>query len=391
VCESASGRHAVLTALATLVSGPGPADLSVFEPTAHDESALFSLRFLAAYAALASGEHRVAHEAVVSLLAYCRSRGLHGWRASCLHLLAETHLAHGRLEPARQTAEEGLRIAEYGAHEHRACHLRATLAVLAALRGDGDACRRLAGSALTWATDHRIGTAAARAHHALALLQLGSTDPQNAYTQLVQIPAGASVLTGALLPDLIEAGTRIGAPTGDAAQRYQQWATTTARPLTAALAARCRALTATEAAVEEHFGEALRSHGQADAPFDEARTRLLYGEWLRRQRRRTDARRQLRAAVETFDSLGAEPWAERARTELRGTGDVADRSRETGTVLDRLTPQEREVVRLAAAGATNRDIAAQLFLSPRTVGHHLYRAFPKLGIASRSQLGELLG
>ncbi|MEU5299892.1 helix-turn-helix transcriptional regulator [Streptomyces noursei] len=124
--------------------------------------------------------------------------------------------------------------------------------------------------------------------------------------------------------------------------------------------------------------------------FEPARTELLYGEWLRRQRRRLDARDRLRAALERFDRVGAQPWGRRVRTELRAAGEHHDPTLAAGSPIARLSPQEREVVRLAATGATNREFATQLLLSPRTVGHHLYRAFPELGIGSRTQLADIL-
>jgi len=141
---------------------------------------------------------------------------------------------------------------------------------------------------------------------------------------------------------------------------------------------------------DPHFTTAIVHGKRAGGGLELARTHLLYGEWLRRRRRRSDARRVLREALESFEKTGAQPWAERARVELRGTGEVIDPTSATGTPLGRLTPQEREVVRLAAAGHSNREIAAQLFLSPRTVGHHRYRAFPKLEVTSRDQLTEAL-
>jgi DNA-binding CsgD family transcriptional regulator len=143
---------------------------------------------------------------------------------------------------------------------------------------------------------------------------------------------------------------------------------------------------------EQHFTAALHLHDEGSAqPFERARTELLYGEWLRRERRRTDARRHLRAALETFENLDAQPWASRACTELQASGETVGPGSRPNALVGRLSPQEREVVRLAARGATNRQIAAQLFLSPRTVGHHLYRAFPKLGITSRTELPLLRG
>jgi DNA-binding NarL/FixJ family response regulator len=120
------------------------------------------------------------------------------------------------------------------------------------------------------------------------------------------------------------------------------------------------------------------------SPLQRARTELLYGEWLRRQRRRTDARVHLRAALQAFRRLGAIPWAERAEAELRATGETA-RKRDV-SAADQLTPQELQIAGLVTDGLTNREIAAQLYLSPRTVDYHLRKVFTKLGIASRTDL-----
>jgi DNA-binding CsgD family transcriptional regulator len=140
---------------------------------------------------------------------------------------------------------------------------------------------------------------------------------------------------------------------------------------------------------EDHYREALRLHAASGRPFDQARTALLYGEWLRRNRRGTDARAHLRTALTLFDRTGARPWADRARAELRAAGEPVPQKAPAPDRLSLLTPQELQVVRLAASGATNRDIAAQLFISPRTVSHHLYRAFPKLGVTNRTALARL--
>jgi RNA polymerase sigma factor (sigma-70 family) len=121
---------------------------------------------------------------------------------------------------------------------------------------------------------------------------------------------------------------------------------------------------------------------------DLARTHLLYGEWLRRERRRLDARTQLRAAHDLFCDFGMEAFAERARIELEATGEHA--RRRTVDTLDQLTPQEAHVARLAALGNTNREVAAQLFISPSTVEYHLRKAFRKLDVKSRTQLARRL-
>ena len=137
------------------------------------------------------------------------------------------------------------------------------------------------------------------------------------------------------------------------------------------------------------FDEALAHHARSDRRVEEARTRLVFGEHLRRMKRRTDARAQLRGSIDAFEWLGAAPWAERARAELRATGETA-RRRDPST-LDQLTPQEVQIDRRVADGATNKAVAAQLFISPRTVDYHLRNVFVKLGIASRAELIRMPG
>ncbi len=189
------------------------------------------------------------------------------------------------------------------------------------------------------------------------------------------------------VPDLVEAAVRLGEP-GRAAgplERFEAWAGRAGQPWADALAQRCRALLAAEPAAEERYAAALGRHQQDERPFERATTELLYGEWLRRARRKTEARAHLGAALEAFERAGALPWSSRAAAELAAAGAAAPRRRRPGA-LARLTPQELQIVRLAARGLSNRDIAAQLFLSPRTVGYHLYKAYPKLGVAARSEL-----
>src|SRR3954453_4271533 len=145
---------------------------------------------------------------------------------------------------------------------------------------------------------------------------------------------------------------------------------------------------ATEGAVAvERFEEALDHHGRAHRPFERARTELACGEALRRLRRRIDARPHLEAALDAFDRLGAAPWVERAGAELRASGRTA-RRRDPSTLLQ-LTPQELQVARFVAGGLPTREVAAQLFLSPRTVEFHLHNVFTKLRISSRTELAAL--
>jgi DNA-binding CsgD family transcriptional regulator len=129
------------------------------------------------------------------------------------------------------------------------------------------------------------------------------------------------------------------------------------------------------------------AHVQAAYPFARARTELAFGEFLRRARRRVEAREHLRTALDGFETLGAEAWAERARAELRASGQTA-RKRLLST-RDQPTPQELQIAHFVAQGLSNRDVAAQLFLSPRTIASHLRSIFRKLGISSRTQLAHL--
>jgi len=136
-------------------------------------------------------------------------------------------------------------------------------------------------------------------------------------------------------------------------------------------------------AAEAHFEAAIESVDRT-GPLDRARIHLHYGEYLRRERRRIDARVHLRAAFDGFEWLGAAPWAERALRELRATGEKA-RKRHLSPLAE-LTPQEIQVARLVGEGATNKTVASQLFVSPKTVEYHLRKVFAKLGISSRMEL-----
>jgi DNA-binding CsgD family transcriptional regulator len=165
------------------------------------------------------------------------------------------------------------------------------------------------------------------------------------------------------------------------------FATGTGVPAAVAVMEHGRALLAEGPAAEEHFRRALTAHADSLRRPDRARTELAYGEYLRRARRRVDAREHLRAALALFEDVGATMWAERAAGELRASGESA-RRRDASTATD-LTPQERQVAALVRQGLSTRDVAAQLFISPRTVDYHLRGCFTKLGITSRGELAAL--
>ena len=263
----------------------------------------------------------------------------------------------------------------------------ANLAYVDALRGDEEVARARVRELEQLSTSTSPAVPAG-VNRALGLLALGLGRPSEALDRLLASFARVHPESSPMLvygvPDALEAARRAerSEEMAEHLARYAAWVESFPNPARRALLARCRALV-DEADAEHQFAEAI---GLIDAlaPFDRARTQLLYGEWLRRERRRTDARPHLRAALETFEQLRVSPWAERARSELRASGETA-RRRDAST-RDQLTPQELRVADLAAGGLTNAEIGAQLFLSPRTIDYHLRKVFAKLEISSRTDL-----
>jgi len=190
--------------------------------------------------------------------------------------------------------------------------------------------------------------------------------------------------------ELIEATVRAGTPelAVDICSRLAEMARASGTDWALGLAARSEALLADDQRAEELYVEAVDRLGRSRMAVDLARTHLLYGEWLRRQRRRIDARKQLRTAHDLFSDCDIEAFAERARVELEATGEHA--RRRTVDTLGQLTPREAQISRLVADGNTNREIAAQLFISPSTVEYHLRKVFRKLDVKSRTQLAHRL-
>jgi DNA-binding CsgD family transcriptional regulator len=188
--------------------------------------------------------------------------------------------------------------------------------------------------------------------------------------------------------ELIEASVRAGTPELAAGPCGQlaEMARVSGTDWALGLAARSEALCVEDQMAEELYVEAIDRLGRSQMALDLARAHLLYGEWLRRRRRRIDARKQLRTAHRLFSGFGTEAFAERARIELEATGEHA--RRRTADTLGQLTPQEAQISRLVAQGNTNREIAAQLFISPSTVEYHLRKTFRKLGVTSRTQLAR---
>jgi DNA-binding CsgD family transcriptional regulator len=190
--------------------------------------------------------------------------------------------------------------------------------------------------------------------------------------------------------ELIEAACRSGRPeqAAEALESLSASTSASATPWALGVEARSRALLAQGDAAEPLYREAIERLQPTRLRLDLARGHLVYGEWLRREARRIDARNELRAAYELFTDFGMEAFAERSRIELEATGEHA--RKRTSATLDELTAQEAQISRLAADGNTNREIAAHLFISPSTVEYHLRKAFRKLDVTSRTQLAKRL-
>ncbi|MGN9907762.1 helix-turn-helix transcriptional regulator [Phytohabitans sp. LJ34] len=347
-------------------------------------------RVLAGYLALIVADDQAATEVLDALVADARQQGALGWLPYAQEPLAIAQLLSGRFRDAGTTVAEALAVSADLGQDTQLLIMNAIPAWLAAVAGDADTCRSYAETILRNEAKHP--TNAALATWALGLLDLGHGQFDAAADTLDAVcagPARQDFLIRAV-PDHVEAAVRSGQPTRAARHlpALDNWAEHTGQPHAAALARRCHALLAPGPEAQTHYDAALRLHHETDRPYDHARTALLYGEWLRRQRHRTDAHTHLTGALTGFERLGTHSWAARARAELAALGDRPVARPHDPDPAARLTPQELQVVRLAAGGLSNRDIAAQLFLSPRTVGHHLYRAYPKLGITRRTELAQ---
>jgi DNA-binding CsgD family transcriptional regulator len=300
--------------------------------------------------------------------------------------------AAGKMDFAEADATESARLTEEMGTRPALIAL-ATLTDVAAKRGDEAEARSRASRTTAEAEQYGAGFSIDLVEASLMELDLSLGRVEEALERALEIARPGSthpMVTIMTTPSRVEILTRAGRwPAGPSADldRYRQW--TQSSPLSShlALLARCDALVAAPDDAPPLYERALRLHEPSDRPFDHARTRLLFGEFLRRRRRPGEAREHLRAALAGFSRLGCALWAERARTELRAAGETSHTPEMDA--LARLSPQEMQIVRLVGDGMSNRQVAGQLFLSPRTVEYHLYKAYPKLGITSRSELVRL--
>ena len=307
--------------------------------------------------------------------------------------LALVDLWEGRFPAARAGAARSLAVAESIGVPSAITFNLALLSWLAAIEGRESEAREHAARADELAPSRLLR---GRLQATLGLLELGLARPLAAIEKLrpvAELAERHGVREPGVLPyapDLIEAYARAGER--DAAIRelakLDELANALDRRWALASVARLHGLLGRDDELDEHFGAALELHEEgAGSAFERARTELLYGERLRRAKRRVDAREHLRTAVELFDGLGAAPWSEQARRELRASGESIPRR--DPTAPEKLTPQELQVALQVAEGRTNRDVAAALFLSPKTVEFHLTRVYRKLDIHSRAELVRL--
>lgn len=262
--------------------------------------------------------------------------------------------------------------------------------VLAGWRGREAETVDLHTTSVQEATAREHGTEIFIAHYALAVLHNGLGNYSAALDAAARACASGEPLHNSLsLPELAEAAVRAGQPERAAAalEMLSPQARASGTPWGLGLEARSRALTSTGPIAEEHYREAIERLRGCRMATHLARTHLIYGEWLRREGRRRDAREELRTAHELLTEMGAEAFADRAARELRATGEHP--RKRTAQPTDVLTAHELHIARRVATGATSKEVGAQLFLSPRTIEAHLRSIFRKLGITSRRQLRDL--
>ncbi|MEV6692178.1 LuxR C-terminal-related transcriptional regulator [Micromonospora sp. NPDC051196] len=313
-----------------------------------------------------------------------------------LELRAMSEYWLGRHDAAAKSCQEGLRVARAaGQHATAGVHL-GLLAVLSAVRADHDACLgHVAELGDTAAPGSRPYALAQWALGVLDLVDGRYADAADRLATLARPGTGrGQVLVQVMAtPHLVEAAAHDGrtARARAALAVFDRWAGSTASPLRRALSARCHALLAPRgsAEAEEHFDRALCLHPADAAAFERARTELLYGRELRRNRRPRDARDHLHRARQTFVLLGADVWARQTTVELRAAGESVGTPDRQAVRL--LTGQQLRIAQLVAAGATNREVATQMFLSTRTIDHHLRNIYHRLGIRSRTELARALG
>ena len=308
-----------------------------------------------------------------------------------LRLLAHADFDRGRWRTSYAAAGEAVEVATELEQFSTVCACRALLAEIHAAVGDEEPCRAEAAAATAIAAERGLAYYRERAERAVGRLELVLGRTTQAIAQLEAVHArlrAAGNREPNVTPawDLVEAYARMGA-LEDARTHLSlaEDAAPPASPAEEAVIERCRGIVAGKGAYEARFGRALALHDAHPFPFERARTELVYGERLRRDGKRRGARDRLRSALSAFEELGATAWAARARSELAATG---ERLRATVDARESLTPREMQVALAVAQGASNNEVAAALFVTPKTVEYHLTRVYRKLGLRSRADVAR---
>ncbi|MDO8211256.1 LuxR family transcriptional regulator [Conexibacter sp. CPCC 206217] len=340
--------------------------------------------------------HAEAERLLTRLIASARARGAVSALALPLAVLGTVHIRRAEFDAAAECAAEAIELSEDGLEGFVRALTLTCGAFVQAHRGEAQACRANATRVLDISAELGMVSTLATGEQALGMLALGIGENAEAIIHLERSRAHTQRF-GTLDPsflytsgDLVDAYVRAGRD-DDAraiADELEAGAQLTGGAWAQAAAARSRGLLDSDDRIDTHLATALAAHARVSTPFEQARTQLCFGERLRRARRRVDAREQLRAAHAAFTAMGATGWAERAASELTAAGESAVPSRPAATAATgaTLTARERAVCELVAGGATNREAATALFLSPRTVEHHLRQAYRKLDVRSRTEL-----
>jgi len=358
--------------------------LRLWDPTAPGHEVLA----VAGLCRLWLGDYDEALTGLTRLIEADRSAGADSVLAAPLAILATLHLRRGDLRLAREYAVEAAEIVDTGLGGFGLTLALAAEAMVAAHLGDEETCRRAAERMLGLGTSLELTSTLAAAEHALGQMELGRGETAGAVIHLSRAleytRAHGTVDPGFLgtHADLIEALVHDGRPeeARPILAELEAGAELTGSNWSRAAVERCHALLGPDDELDSRLEASLAASSRnPPLPFEAARTRLAIGERMRRARRRSDARVQLEAAGRAFTDMGAVEWAGRAGRELAATAPG-------GASTDELTSRERDVCRLVAGGSTNREVASALFLSPRTVEHHLRMAYRKLGVRSRTEL-----
>ena len=315
-----------------------------------------------------------------------RAAGALGDMLPPLQRLALSEVLLGHWPSAAAHAGEAARFARETGQPNMASLPLGWLALLAAYRGDTENLAAHLADAQEVLPLHPMVVSQDALHWARAVSEAAAGEPSVAMEHLRRVVSPGVCLLSSL--DRVEIAVQAGQ--GDQGREWlaplATFAETTGAPWAQARVAHCEALLGDVEFAAAHYERSLEHHRQARRPFERARAELGYGELLRRGGRRVDARSHLRTALTTFDELGAKRWVERAQQELRASGEKIRRAHPTAAA--QLTAQELQVTKLVTAGLSNREVAAQLFVSPRTVDFHLRNVFTKLGVTSRSQLAH---